>query len=155
MNSNWLIELLEKRSRNRSRREEKKKIEKEKEVCCLRLSIFKKYWNILKRNYQDKTHNDEDLKMYFSILRDYQEQDVINAIKEVLKKQPYFPRVDEIVKYLPTQQEQEEPGWFYQNLENNLPTKEEQEEMQNILDELMEEWYGYKRFNKLLSRVRR
>ena len=60
-------------------------------------------------------------------------------IKEVLKNQPYFPRVDEIVKYLPTKQEQEEPGWFYQNLENNLPTKQEQEEMKNILDELTEE----------------
>lgn len=105
-------------------------------MCCLRLSIFKKYWNILKRNYQDKTHNDEDLKMYFSILKDYQEQDVINAIKEVLKKQPYFPRVDEIVKYLPTQ---EEPNWFNQNPKNNLPTQEEQEEMKKILIELTEE----------------
>ena len=133
-----MIELLEKRSRNRSRREEKKKIEKEKEVCCLRLSIFKTYWNILKRNYQDKTHNDEDLKMYFSILRDYQEQDVINAIKEVLKNQPYFPRVDEIFKYLPTQQRQEEPNWFYQKLENNIPTQQEQEEMKKILEEIVE-----------------
>lgn len=105
-------------------------------MCCLRLSIFKKYWNILKKNYQDKTHNDEDLKMYFSILRDYQEQDVISAIKEVLKQQPYFPRVDEIVKYLPTQ---EEPNWFNQSVENNIPTQQEREEMQNILDKLTEE----------------
>ena len=108
-------------------------------MCCLRLSIFKTYWNILKKNYQDKTHNDEDLKMYFSILRDYQEHDVINAIKEVLKHQAYFPRVDEIVKYLSTQQEQTEPNWFYQNLENNIPTQQEREEMQNILDKLTEE----------------
>lgn len=90
----------------------------------------------MKKNYQDKTHNDEDLKMYFSILRAYQEQDVISAIKEVLKKQPYFPRVDEIVKYLPIQ---EEPNWFNQNVENNIPTQKEQEEMKKILIELTEE----------------
>ena len=31
---------------------------------------FKKYWNILKRNYNDKTHTLEDFNLYFSIFKD-------------------------------------------------------------------------------------
>ena len=74
--------------------------------------------------------------MYYSIFKDYQEQDVKDAIKEVLKYQSYFPRIDEIVKYLP---KHEEPIWF-ENKKDLIPaTKEEQEEMEELINELCED----------------
>ncbi len=111
-------------------------MDKDKEVeCALRLDIFNTYWNILKSNYQDTRHTEFDFKYYWSIFREYQEKDFIKAIKLVLKYQPYFPRIDEIVKYLPDV-ERELPEWMNKEVEVNIPTADDELEMQEILEEI-------------------
>lgn len=113
-------------------------MDKDKEVeCALRLDIFNTYWNILKSNYQDTRHTEFDFKYYWSIFREYQEKDFIKAIKLVLKYQPYFPRVDEIVKYLPDDiEENDVPKWFDKELKVEEITEGEQEELEKILEEI-------------------
>ncbi len=99
--------------------------------------IFKKYWNILKRNYSDKTHNASDFNLYFSIFKDYEEEKFIYAIKQVLINNSYFPRIDEIAKYLSND---DEPKWlkdFAKNIEVQKLSKEDQKELDEILDELV------------------
>lgn len=115
-------------------------MDKDKEVECgntLRLEIFNTYWNILKRNYKDTLHNEIDFKYYYSIFKEYEEKDFINAVKMVLKYQSYFPRIDEIVKYLPEEKEEKDiPKWFNEERNFEKITKEEQEEMEKIIKEL-------------------
>lgn len=119
----------------------------DKEMECgvaLRLNIFNIYWNIMKKNYKDTQHTEHDFKIYYSIFKEYQEQDFIYAIKMVLKYQSYFPRIDEIVKYLPKIDEfsneknsEKLPKWFNEKNEIRLPNKEEQEELENIIANLI------------------
>ncbi len=112
----------------------------EEECVRLRLDVFVKYWSILKSNYKDTQHTEFDFKYYYSIFREYEEKDFINAIKMVLKYQSYFPRIDEIVKYLPQidnlQEEYEKPAWFNENLEIKKPTNDELLEIENIVKEI-------------------
>lgn len=96
-------------------------------------NIFKKYWNILKRNYKDKYYTEQDAKYYYAILREYKEEDFIKAIKMVLKYCPYFPRVDEIVKFLPNIDGI--PEWFNQELHTQT-SESDKEEMKKILKEM-------------------
>lgn len=98
----------------------------------LRLDIFDTYWKIMKSNYQDTRHTEFDYKYYWAIFKDYKEEDFIKAIKLVLKFQPYFPRVDEIVKYLP-EIEQELPDWWDKKIESVEPNEEELEEINEFL----------------------
>lgn len=100
----------------------------------LRLDIFDTYWKIMKSNYQDTRHTEFDYKYYWSIFREYKEEDFIKAIKLVLKFQSYFPRVDEIVKYLP-EIEKGLPNWWDKKIESVEPTQEELLEMNNLLKE--------------------
>ena len=124
-----MSELLEKRNR--------REVEEEIEEKCvrLRLDIFSKYWNILKSNYKDAQHTEFDFKYYYSIFREYEEKDFINAIKMVLKYQSFFPRVDEIVKYLPRIDDLAEPipEWFGKEMTLDEMTEEEKEKMEEIL----------------------
>ena len=90
----------------------------------------------MKRNYMDKTHDDEDKKTYYSIFREYDEQEFKNAVKQVLLNQSYFPRIDEISKYLLV--EVDVPKWFNEKLENEQPTQQEIQEMDKILEGLEE-----------------
>lgn len=100
----------------------------------LRLDIFDTYWKIMKSNYQDTRHTEFDYKYYWAIFKDYNEEDFIKAIKLVLKFQPYFPRVDEIVKYLP--EIEELPDWWGKKIESvEQPTEEELKEMNDFLKE--------------------
>ena len=71
----------------------------------MKLNEFTEYWNILKKNYQDKTHNTDDLKIYYSCFKDYSKEEFKGAIKNCLLYQCYFPRIDEIAKYLPKKPE--------------------------------------------------
>ena len=111
----------------------------DKDVECgdtLRLEIFNKYWNILKSNYKDTQHTDFDYKYYYSIFREYQEEDFIKAVKMVLKYQQYFPRIDEIVEYLPMIDDvknEKLPGWFNKEVENKEISDEERKELDEIL----------------------
>lgn len=95
---------------------------------------FIKYWDILKKNYQDKTHNKDELYTYYSIFKDYDEEKFKQAIKQVLKYQKYFPRIDEIVQYLP--EKEDTPLWFDTTPEDKTPTKEEEKEMEELLSEI-------------------
>lgn len=116
-------------------------MDKDKEVECgisLRLDIFNTYWNILKRNYKDTQHDEKDFKIYYSIFKEYEEKDFINAVKMVLKYQQYFPRIDEIVKYLSTETKDDVPKWF--NLERKIEETSQQEKQE--LEELLEEIGG-------------
>lgn len=94
--------------------------------------IFSKYWNILKRNYKDTQHTKEDYKLYYSIFKDINKEDFINAIKQVLLHNKYFPRIDEIAEYLP----KEVPNWFDDKNTTQKLTKKEEKEMNEILKEL-------------------
>lgn len=96
---------------------------------------FTKYWNIMKRNYQDKTHTTDDLKYYYSILRNYTQQDLKNAFEKVLKFQSYFPRIDEIVKYLPGDKEEDTPKWMSKPITDEISEKE-LEELEDIVKQL-------------------
>ena len=98
----------------------------------MNIKEFSKYWNILKKNYQDKTHNKEELYTYYSIFKDYDEEIFKLAIKEVLLHQKYFPRIDEIFQYIP----EETPSWFDKELKVESTSDEEQKEMEELLDEL-------------------
>lgn len=71
--------------------------------CCVVIdfSTFYNCWKFLKKNYSDKMHNDADAKFYFACFKDVKKDDFLQAIKEVLKYCSYFPRVDEIQRYLP------------------------------------------------------
>lgn len=115
----------------------------DKDVECgkyLRLEIFDKYWNILKSNYRDTQHTDFEYKYYYSIFREYKEEDFIKAIKMVLKYKQYFPRVDEIVEYLPMIDEISEeqlPEWFNKNFEKDEISEEESKEMDELLKSLV------------------
>ena len=105
--------------------------------------IFEKYWNILKRNYQDKTHNTTDFNLYYSIFKDFEEKDFINAIKQVLLNNKYFPRIDEIAQYL-SHCNNKEPEWFNNDLSKEPHiTKNEKEELERIIKELSEENYEH------------
>jgi len=109
----------------------------DKEVECgvkLRLSTFNTYWQILKRNYKDTQHDDIDFKVYYSILKDYREKDFINATKMVLKYQQFFPRIDEIVKYLP---DENLPKWFFEKNESLEMEDQEKQEINNLLKEMI------------------
>ncbi len=103
------------------------------------INLFSKYWNILKKNYQDKTHNEDDFKIYYSILKDYDKAVFIEGIKQVLKFQSYFPRIDEIVRYLPEKSEFKDFKWIDKDLKVQEMTKEEEEEFNNILENLCKE----------------
>ena len=98
----------------------------------LRLDIFNTYWKILKSNYHDTQHTEFDYKYYWSIFREYKEEDFINAIKLVLKFQGYFPRIDEIVKYLPNE-EYGVPNWLDEKNDCVEPNEEELLEMNDLL----------------------
>lgn len=106
----------------------------------LRLDIFNTYWNILKNNYKDTQHNDKEYKIYYSIFKEYENDDFIKAIKMVLKYQSFFPRIDEIVKYLP--QIDKIPGsklvpeWFDKDLKIEKLSEKEERELEKILREL-------------------
>lgn len=58
--------------------------------------IFKRYWDIVKRDKNDKTHTDEDLNTYYSLFRNVEKEVFIEAIKLVLLNLSYFPRIDEL-----------------------------------------------------------
>lgn len=115
-------------------------MDKDKEVECgksLRLNIFNTYWNILKRNYKDTQHDKKDFIIYYSIFKEYEEKDFINAVKMAIKFQPYFPRVDEIVKYLPSEIEKNNiPKWFNKERKIEETTQQEQQELEEILEEI-------------------
>lgn len=100
----------------------------------MNIKEFAKYWDILKKNYQDKTHNKEELYTYYSIFKDYDGEDFKQAIKQVLKYQKYFPRIDEIVQYLP--EKKNIPEWFEKEPQDSTPTEEEKKEMEELLSEI-------------------
>ncbi|MDO5003781.1 MAG: hypothetical protein Q4E39_06120 [bacterium] len=119
----------------------------DKEVECgvkLRLDIFNTYWNILKRNYQDTQHTEEDYKIYYSIFREYEEKDFIKAVKLVLKYQSFFPRINEIVKFLPkiddvNLENENIPKWMNQTLNPIEPSEEEKKNIEGIISGLVDE----------------
>lgn len=114
-------------------------MDKDKEVECgnkLRLNIFDTYWNIMKSNYKDTQHNEFEYRYYYSIFRDYDEENFKIAIKMVLKYQQYFPRIDEIVKYLPDIDNKNVTSWFDKEIKKEEITKEEQIEVEKIIEEI-------------------
>lgn len=123
--------------------ESESEMESEKE-CVLRLDVFNTYWNILKRNYFDTQHTEKDFKLYYSIFREYEEKDFIKAIKLVLKYAHYFPRIDEIVQFLPVideevKQTENIPKWFNNTPDSTIISKDEKTEISNLISELCEE----------------
>lgn len=111
-------------------------MEKDKEVCVLSQDRFKYYWRLLLLNYnQRNTHEiQQKYKLFYSVFKDIEEKDFKIAIKKTIQYQQYFPNVSEIFKYLPTEEEklqQKMKDW--ENVKAELATKEEQEELRNLL----------------------
>lgn len=111
----------------------------------MNINIFETYWNILKRNYQDKTHTTEDMKLYYAIFKNYSERDIKIAIRECLKYQTYFPRIDELHKYLPQENENlykvtfDKDGnmlWDGKRCETRKLNEEEKKELERLLEEM-------------------
>lgn len=104
---------------------------KRKWVCVIKKTIFKKYWEILKRNKNDKTHTEEDMAIYYSLFKDVEDQIFIEAVKEVLLNVPYFPRVDELNECIQhTQQKDKTEKW--KEIKVELLTKEDKEWCKNF-----------------------
>lgn len=102
--------------------------------------IFTKYWEILKRNYNDKTHNTTDADLYYSIFRKFKTKDFIKAIEQVMLHKKYFPRIDEIAEYLPKTKSKDKepvPEWISTNNDIEPTTQQEQNEMENLLNEII------------------
>lgn len=107
----------------------------------MNIEVFTKYWQVLKREYQDKQHNTQDLKLYYSIFKEYPEKEFKQAIKQVLKYENYFPRINEIVKYLPTHDLNSKVSfdkdgtmlWGGIRCESEKPSKEELKMMNDFL----------------------
>lgn len=100
----------------------------------MNISVFSKYWNILKKNYQDKTHNKEEMYTYYSIFKEYDEDTFKRAVKETLKHQKYFPRIDEIHQYILV--EDIVPDWMDKELERVPLTEEEKKDIEAMLNEI-------------------
>lgn len=67
----------------------------------IKKTIFKKYWEILRKNKMDLKHNTtEDFMLYYSIFKDETDEVFIEAIKLILKELSYFPRVDEMNTFI-------------------------------------------------------
>lgn len=105
----------------------------------LRSNIFRKYWEILKRNYKDHTHTDEDFKIYYSILKEYSEKDVINAIKNVLKMRKFFPQINEICEFLPENRNDIVPEWIGTKQNVEQATEEEIQKWEEVFKSLERE----------------
>ena len=104
---------------------------KRKWVCVIKKTIFKKYWEILKRNKNDKTHTEEDMAIYYSLFKDVEDQTFIEAVKEALLNVPYFPRVDELNECIQhTQQKDKTEKW--KEIKVELLTKEDKEWCKNF-----------------------
>ena len=102
--------------------------------------IFQKYWKILKRNYNDKNHTQEDEQTYFSIFKDVSDEKFIEVIKLVLKNQKYFPNIAEINQYVEKIDKERPkvniiPGWIGKEIKREMPTDEEEKEMKELLKE--------------------
>lgn len=97
----------------------------------MNIKVFSKYWDILKKNYQDKTHNKEELYTYYSIFKEYDEDTFKKAVKQTLKHQKYFPRIDELYQYI-----EEVPTWVDKDLQILPPTEEDKREMEKLLSEI-------------------
>ena len=91
-------------------------------------SIFNKYWQILKRVYQDKTHTQQDADIYYSVFKDCEEKTFSQAIKETIKKQRYFPNPAEINQYISNDVDK------WKDLKAEEMTETEKEEMEKILE---------------------
>lgn len=100
----------------------------------MNIITFQKYWKILKRNYNNKSHTQEDMKIYYSIFKDLKDDEFKEVIKQVLKKQKYFPNIAEINQYVETKLK-EYPEWLDKKIENEELTKEEMKEMKELLKE--------------------
>lgn len=110
-------------------------MDKEKE-CVLTRSLFNKYWNILKRNYNDKIHTQEDANIYYSIFKDLEKQTFIKTIELVLKKQKYFPNIAEMYQYV----EVAEKKLNFQIISEGIEAKAISEQEQKELEKLMEKF---------------
>lgn len=111
-------------------------MEKDKEVCVLSQDRFNIYWKLLLLNYSQKYTQkmQQKYKLFYSIFKDYEENDVKIAIKKTIKYQQYFPNVNEVIKYMPTQEEkmqQKMKDW--EKVKAEKTTEAEQEELKKLL----------------------
>lgn len=98
----------------------------------IKKTIFKKYWDILKNNKNDKTHTSEDMNMYYSLFKEVGDEVFIEAVKDVLLNLPYFPRVDELNESIKQAQHNlEMEKW--KDIKSEPMTKEEEKELEAIL----------------------
>lgn len=90
---------------------------------------FNKYWQILKRVHNDKTHTQQDADIYYSVFKDCNENDFSQAIKEAIRKIKYFPKPAEINQFLPKEKMED-----WDDLKKEPMNDAEKEEMEKILE---------------------
>ena len=66
----------------------------------IKRNIFNKYWEILKQDKNDKTHTNKQRDTYFSIFKNVEEEIFVESVKEMLLRCSYFPRIDEMEKFI-------------------------------------------------------
>ena len=70
-------------------------------VCCyINKTLFKKYWDVLRKQKLDKTHNATDMSLYYSLFQNESDEVFVEAIKLILKELSYFPKTDEMNYYI-------------------------------------------------------
>ena len=95
---------------------------------------FREKYKKMCTSYREK-YDEVECKEYYEKLKPFGERKIDLAIATAINTIKFFPSIAELLEIINNMP----PEWFYRNLENNVPTKEEQEEMKKILDELTEE----------------
>lgn len=98
-------------------------------MCKIKRTIFNKYWQILKRNYNDTQHTTQDADTYYSIFKDFTEKDFTIAVKKSLMNCKYFPNIYEINQFIPRADRFEK----WERIEKEEMNEEELKEMEKLL----------------------
>jgi len=69
-------------------------------VLYINKTLFKKYWDVLRKQKLDKTHNANDMSLYYSLFKEESDEVFVEAVKLVLKELSYFPKTDELHNYI-------------------------------------------------------
>lgn len=94
-------------------------------------------WCQLCKNYNVSYQNTQDKKaFYYEYLKNYKFEDLKESVDQVIINNKYFPNVAEILNS--KNRKDPVPEWFNQDLKKEETTKEEVDEMDKLLDELIE-----------------
>ena len=103
---------------------------REEEGKRIRTNFREKYKRLCK-SYHIK-YDEEECKEYYLKLKQYGEKKIDRAFDVAKDTIKFFPSITELLEIINNMP----PEWFYKKLEVKEPTKEEQEEIDKILNEI-------------------